>query len=114
MGEPCPIDAAPAGRIHCSTCPSFVSFRSSDGVATVGCASDEDVAGWLRREMGAVPGGGAQAPLAGRDSDFARRHRRPRAPRIRPRGTLRTGASLGLVVADFGVGLVLSAFERPD
>ncbi|HSK52990.1 MAG TPA: hypothetical protein VLA44_09555 [Clostridia bacterium] len=117
VGEPCPIDATPVGRTHCSACPWFVSFRSGDGVATVGCSWGEDVAAWLRREMSVsttAGGGPLDAPLAGRDSAFARRLRRPRSPRVRSRSSFGAGASLGIFIAAVGMGLALSALERSD
>jgi hypothetical protein len=111
VGEPCPIDTTPVSRTHCSVCPSFISFRSSEGVATVGCAWGEDIAGWLRREMGAARvrqrAGGApkRAGSGGRPI-------RPRAPKRRP--GFAAGKSFGLFVAAFGVGIALSALEPAE
>ena len=104
VGEPCPIDAAPVSRTHCSECPAFVSYRSAQGGATIGCSWGEDVAGWLRREM--ATGGAHRRAAAGRRSAG------PRAPRRRPR--LAPGTSFGLFVAALGVGLALSAFEPAE
>ena len=104
VGDPCPIDAAPAGRTHCSECPAFVSYRSAKGGATIGCSWGEDTLGWLRREMST--GGSHRRAAAGR------RFARPRAPRRRPR--LAPGASFGLFVAALGVGIALSAFEPAE
>ena len=104
VGDLCPIDAAPVSRTHCSECPSFVSYRSAKGGATIGCSRGEDVVGWLRREM--ATGGSHRRAAAGR---------RPaplRAPRRRPR--LAPGASFGLFVAALGVGLALSALEPAE
>ena len=104
VGEPCPIDAAPVGRTHCSECPAFVSYRSAKGGATIGCSWGEDVAGWLRRDMAS---GGTHRRAAA-----ARRRARPRAPMRRPR--LAPGTSFGLFVAALGVGLALSALEPAE
>ena len=104
VGEPCPIDATPVGRTHCSECPSFVSYRAAKGGATIGCSRGEDIVGWLRREMAT----GAVHQRAG----AARRSTRPRAPGRRSR--LASGASFGLFVAALGVGLALSALEPAE
>lgn len=107
------MDATPASRTHCSECPSFVSFRSSEGIATVGCSWGEDMVAWLRHEMAVSGthrrslsgprrvGGGAPGRLS-----------RPRPPRRRP--GLAPGTSLGLFLAALGVGMVLSALEPTD
>ena len=90
------MDGAPSGRTHCSECPSFISFRSSDGVATVGCSWGDDMASWLRREM------------------LASRPARPRAPKPKRRPRFAPGASFGLFLAAFGVGIALSALEAAE
>ena len=104
VGDPCPIDATPVGRTHCSECPSFVSYRAAKGGATIGCSWDEDVVGWLRREM--ASGGSHRRAAAGR------RPTRSRAPRRRQR--FAPGTSFGLFVAALGVGIALSAFEPAE
>jgi len=104
VGDPCPIDATPVSRTHCSECPSFVSYRSARGGATIGCSWGEDVAGWLRREM--ATGGSRGRAAASRRP--ARRHAQRRTPRLAP------GTSLGLFVAALGVGLALSALEPAE
>jgi hypothetical protein len=96
VGQACPMDGAVVGRAHCSGCPSFVSYRLSGDVATVGCDWGQDVAAWLRREMR------RRAPAA----------RPPPSRPGRPPG-LAPGTSFGIFLAAVGVGLVLSAFERP-
>jgi hypothetical protein len=91
------MDGVAAGRVHCSGCPSFVSYRLADGHGTVGCDWGEDVPAWLRREMRRV------APT-----------QRPVVSAIPRRvGRLGAGASIGIFLAALGVGLVVSAFERP-
>jgi len=95
VGLSCPMDGTLVSRSHCSACPSFVSYRATEGVATVGCGWGDDVAGWLRREM----------------------RRAEPAPEPSPRTRRNTGlggAGFGLFLAAFGVGLVLSTLERPD
>lgn len=99
VGEPCPIDATPVGRTHCSTCPSFISFRSSEGVAVVGCSWGEDIAAWLRSEMTV-------------NRTRPARPTRPRAPKRRQR--FAAGTSLGLFLAALGLGIALSALEPAD
>jgi hypothetical protein len=89
--------------MHCSGCPEFISFRSSERVATVGCSWGEDTAAWLRREMAA---GGPPRRVA-----EASRPVRPRAP-MRPR--FAPGASIGLFLTAFGVGIALSALEPSE
>ena len=90
------MDQTPASRTHCSACPSFISFRSFEGVATVGCSWGEDMASWLRNEM-----------AAGRPA-------RPRAPKPKRRPRLAPGASFGLFLTAFGVGIALSALEAVE
>ena len=90
------MDQTPASRTQCSECPSFISFRSSEGVATVGCSWGEDMASWLRLEM-----------ATGRTA-------RPRAPKPKRRPRLAVGASFGLFLTAFGVGIALSALEAPE
>ena len=109
VGQPCPIDAVPVSRSHCSGCPAFVSFRTSNEVATVGCAWGDDVVAWLRREMAPI-----RRPISPRMAPGAGRRTGPRAPRTRRRPGLAPGTSFGLFVAALGVGLVLSALERPE
>ena len=104
VGDPCPIDATPVSRTHCSECPSFVSYRSAKGGATIGCSWGEDVAGWLRREM--TTGGSHRRAAA------HRRPSRPRAPIRRPR--FAPGTSFGLFVAALGLGIALSALEPAE
>jgi hypothetical protein len=105
------MDSVPVSRSHCSDCPSFISFRSTEGVDTVGCSWGEDMAGWLRREMtvgrphqrvGAVP---RRAGAGGRSV-------RPRTPKRRT--GFAPGKSFGLFLAALGVGIALSAFEPID
>jgi hypothetical protein len=96
VGEPCPIDQTPASRTHCSACPSFISFRSSEGMATVGCSWGEDTAAWLRREMAAG------------------RRARPQAPKPKRRPRVAPGASFGLFLTAIGVGIALSALEATE
>jgi hypothetical protein len=96
-GQPCPIDGAAAGRVHCSGCPSFVSYRLADDLGMVGCDWGEDVPTWLRREMRRTAP--TQRPITSA------------APRRV--GRLGAGTSLGIFLAALGVGLVVSAFERP-
>ena len=111
VGEPCPIDMTPVSRVLCSACPSFISFRSSEDIATVGCSWGEDMAAWLRREMGTgrarqrVGGAPGRAGSGGRPI-------RPRAPKRRP--GLAQGMSFGLFLAAFGVGIALSAFDGAE
>jgi hypothetical protein len=102
VGEPCPLDATPVSRTHCSTCPSFISFRSSEGVAVVGCSWGEDIAAWLRSEMGVNRTRPARPT----------RPTRPRAPKRRQR--FAPGPSFGLFLAALGVGIALSALEPAD
>ena len=103
VGQACPMDGATVTRSHCSGCPSFVSFRAVQEVATVGCDWGDDVAGWLRREMSQSHG-----PLDGRSRAMVAA--RP-APQVRTAGP---GAGVvGLFLAAFGVGIALSALERP-
>jgi hypothetical protein len=90
------VDQTPASRSHCSACPSFISFRSSEGVATVGCSWGEDTAAWLRREMSAGRSTRLRAPKP------------KRGPRFVP------GASFGLFLTALGVGIALSALEASE
>jgi hypothetical protein len=111
VGEPCPIDTTPVSRSHCSECPSFISFRSSEGVDTVGCSWGEDMTAWLRHEMTAgrprqrVGGGPRRAGSGGRSV-------RPRAPKRRT--GFAPGKSFGLFLAALGVGIALSALEPAE
>jgi hypothetical protein len=101
VGEACPINGAAVSRVLCSTCPEFVSYRSVDGVATVGCRWGEDVASWLRREMASAPLPDDPPAAPGAIGGAERSHR-----------GLTGGISLAILVAAFGVGLALSAYER--
>ena len=102
------MDTVPVSRSHCSECPSFISFRSSDGVDIVGCSWGEDMAGWLRREMSV----GRPRPRVGtmpRRAGSGGRSVRPRPPKRRT--GFAAGKSFGLFLAALGVGIALSAFE---
>ena len=105
------MDTVPVSRSHCSDCPSFISFRSSEGVDTVGCSWGEDMAGWLRREMSM---GRPRQRVAGapRRAGSGGRSVRPRAPNRRT--GFAPGASFGLFLAALGVGIALSALEAPE
>jgi hypothetical protein len=110
VGQPCPVDSTPTSRAWCSGCPEFVSYRSRDGVATVGCRSGEDVAGWLRREMShpdIAPW--LRRQMAGRSGSTTTPSTRAMLP-VRSRPML--GGSVGVFLAAVGVGLLLSALER--
>lgn len=98
------MDGAVVTRSHCAPCPSFVSFRISADVGTIGCDWGDDMAGWLRREMGQ------------RDSNLPTRAMRRTPSPLAPRrsGTSLGGAALGLFLAAFGVGIAMSAFEKPS
>jgi hypothetical protein len=111
VGEPCPIDTAPVSRTHCSACPSFISFRSTEGVDTVGCSWGEDMVAWLRREM-SVGRPRQRAGGAPRRAGSGGRSVRPRAPKRRP--GFAGGTSFGLFLAALGVGIALSALEAPE
>jgi hypothetical protein len=105
------MDTVPVSRSHCSDCPSFISFRSSEGVDTVGCSWGEDMAGWLRREMSA---GRARQRAGGvsRRAGSGGRSVRPRPPNRRT--GFAPGKSFGLFLAALGVGIALSALEAPE
>ena len=98
------MDGAVVTRSHCSACPSFVSFRLALETATIGCDWGQDVAAWLRHEM-STPNGPARAGTASRVPA-------PRPPARRPAQPL-TASAVGIFLAAFGVGLALSAWERP-
>jgi hypothetical protein len=98
VADPCPMDRRSASRRACSPCGHFVSFRSSDGVDTIGCSWGQDTIGWLRREMTlatAPPRPGARQLAGGRRAS-----------------TRSDGAALAVVAAAVGIGLLLSAFNR--
>jgi hypothetical protein len=102
------MDGVPVSRSHCSECPSFISFRSTEGVDTVGCSWGQDMAGWLRREMG-VGRRRQRAGAAPRRAGSGGRPVRPRSPGRRT--GFAPGRSFGLFLAALGVGIALSALE---
>ena len=102
------MDTVPVSRSHCSACPSFISFRSNEGVDTVGCSWGQDMAGWLRREM-SVTRPRQRSVAAPRRAGSGGRSVRPRVPKRR--AGFAPGASFGLFLAALGVGIALSAFE---
>jgi len=102
------MDTVPVSRSHCSACPSFISFRSSNDVDTVGCSWGEDVAGWLRREM-SVARTRQRPGAAPRRAGSGGRSVRPRVPKRR--SGFAPGTSFGLFLAALGVGIALSALE---
>jgi hypothetical protein len=121
VGEGCPIDAAPTSRRHCSGCPEFVSFRSSRGVATIGCEHGQDTVSWLRREMmtpvlALGPGDAALAkrPAIAAPRRTVSRRRTSAAPlqHRRHQGRAGNGPSVAMFAAAVGVGILLSALDR--
>lgn len=100
------MDGAVVTRSHCAPCPSFVSFRVSVDVGTIGCDWGDDMTGWLRREM------------SRRDRNVPTRAVTRRMPasveRRRSGASFALSASFGVFLAAFGVGLAMSAFEKPS
>jgi hypothetical protein len=105
------MDGATVTRSHCSGCPSFVSFRMTNERAMVGCDWGNDVTAWLRREMrsdGQATEGRIEARAA------AAAVRRPRVATARPGQPRRAGSSVGFFLAALGIGIALSAWDRPS
>ena len=100
------MDGAVVTRSHCAPCPSFVSFRISTDVGTVGCDWGQDMTGWLRREMSRRHD---NLPVA----RAARSVPAPFGPR-RTGSPLGAGAAFGIFLAAFGVGVAMSALEKPS
>jgi hypothetical protein len=121
VGQPCPIDGTPVERRHCSACTHFVSFRSSDGIDTIGCTWGQDMSAWLRTEMSTDSASGRGSRLTGTSQRAlpARSSFRPAPPRP-PAGAIRTpirasgGGRLAMLACAIGLGLFLSALDRPS
>ena len=110
VGQACPMDGATVTRSHCSGCPSFVSFRMTNERATVGCDWGDDVTAWLRREM-RTEGHATDGRTEARAAVPARRRRIAASTAGQPR---RPASPIGFFLAALGIGIALSAWDRPS